>query len=439
MAYFINGEEISSDISKFELCQGTNDEEIGCVDAGKCVSLPVSECQTGNKTKQTLKTEATQISDYSGVGVKERNTEEGQNDKSLDAPETEESLGPGNDSNHPFSKKTWREDLKLVVEGKSLYVSKVVLDACSPVFSEIFEKDQTETLEISDTTFSEMVEFLCCLFAHIRKPVTMENIDSVTKLAVKYKVETLVSLCKDFIKQNAVAATSCDNLLNMLVLCRQCVLKGLEDQCLQALVEKDPSELDKIDLHDIPANIVGDIYRQKFYKYNRRLNDLASMNTTLEEERNKYKTWYLLEQMYVTHICRTVRSFGVSLETVQLEYIVCYNSIKIQTRSLYNYIIERISLRTVENVTYTGNSITMAIASIKFSEIYSTNKMVYGTLIFKNLLNVDNSKVFPFSMDLVPKRVNCVDATVPLNELSDPSNGFSKNSCGEIVIQYMWR
>lgn len=28
MAYFINGEEVSSDISKFELCQGTNDEEI---------------------------------------------------------------------------------------------------------------------------------------------------------------------------------------------------------------------------------------------------------------------------------------------------------------------------------------------------------------------------------------------------------------------------
>lgn len=143
--------------------------------------------------------------------------------------------------------------------------------------------------------------------------------------------------------------------------------------------------------------------------------------------------------MYVTHICRTVRSFGVSLETVQLEYIVRYNSIKIQTRCLYDNIIERISLRTVENVTYTGNSITMAIASIKFSEIYSTNKMVYGTLIFKNLLNVDNSKVFPFSVDLVPEHVDPVYVTVPLNELCNPTNGFLKYNCGEIVIQFMYK
>lgn len=235
-----------------------------------------------------------------------------------------------------------------------------------------------------------------------------------------------------------MAATSCDNLLNMLVLCRQCVLKGLEDQCLQALVEKDPSELDKIDLHDIPANIVCDIYRQKFDKYKRRLNDLASMNTTLEEERNKYKTWYLLEQMYVTHIGRSVRSFGISLETIQLEYKCRNNTIEMHKRPFYNSIIKSISLYTVENVTYTGNSITMAIARIEISD-YLTYKMVHGTFIFKNVLNVDNSKVFPFSVDLVPEHVDPVYVTVPLNELCNPTNGFLKYNCGEIVIQFMYK
>ena len=78
--------------------------------------------------------------------------------------------------NDPFSVKTWKEDLKLIVEDKDIYVSKTVLALLSPVFEKMFEsafkeKDSNE-LPLPDKRFNSFVEFLQCVYPGYTKSVT---------------------------------------------------------------------------------------------------------------------------------------------------------------------------------------------------------------------------------------------------------------------------
>ena len=68
----------------------------------------------------------------------------------------------------PFSVKTWTEDLKLIVEGKSIYVNKATLALLSPVFEKMFnanfrERD-CEELELPDKEYDSFIEFLDCVY-----------------------------------------------------------------------------------------------------------------------------------------------------------------------------------------------------------------------------------------------------------------------------------
>ena len=72
--------------------------------------------------------------------------------------------------------KTWKEDLKLIVEGKDIYVNKAVLALLSPVFEKMFEsafkeKDSSE-LTLPDKEYSSFVEFLQCIYPGYNNPVT---------------------------------------------------------------------------------------------------------------------------------------------------------------------------------------------------------------------------------------------------------------------------
>lgn len=223
--------------------------------------LSVPEIENDDKTNQTINTDAGQPYVTEEEITKETDGEH------------EDKTEPGytldrEDFEHPFSEQTWREDLTLIVEGRKLYVSKAILAVCSPVFNKMFEECPIQTLEIEHTTFNAMLEFLCCLYPHIRKPVTVNTIQLVMNLAGRYQVQTLINKCEDLVRKKAVATTTCNALLSMLAFCQEMGLKGLEDQCIRALANKPLYELREVHLHDDDryASTARDIYRLKAEK-----------------------------------------------------------------------------------------------------------------------------------------------------------------------------
>ena len=80
------------------------------------------------------------------------------------------------DNEMPFSVKTWKEDLTLVIEEKELYVTKAILARISPVFDRMFsaefkEKD-ADRLTLPDKDFETFVEFLSCCYPGVDKRIT---------------------------------------------------------------------------------------------------------------------------------------------------------------------------------------------------------------------------------------------------------------------------
>ena len=68
------------------------------------------------------------------------------------------------------------EDLKLIVEGRSIHVNKATLALLSPVFEKMFtanfrERD-CEELELPDKTYDSFIEFLDCVYPGHHKTVT---------------------------------------------------------------------------------------------------------------------------------------------------------------------------------------------------------------------------------------------------------------------------
>lgn len=67
-------------------------------------------------------------------------------------------------------------DMRLVVDGRPLYVSRVVLSLISPVFKEEFDTQsrQKSVVEISlpGKSFDDVLEFLCCVYPDFLKPIS---------------------------------------------------------------------------------------------------------------------------------------------------------------------------------------------------------------------------------------------------------------------------
>ncbi|XP_067667532.1 BTB and MATH domain-containing protein 36-like [Haliotis asinina] len=104
---------------------------------------------------------------------------------------------------NPFSSPSSETDLVLLVEGKKLHVSKLVLSLVSPVFKTMLEGDYKEkhTSEISfpEKKFDDMLQFLLCVYPSTVKSVTIRNLDCVLALADEYCVESLKQRCEEFV------------------------------------------------------------------------------------------------------------------------------------------------------------------------------------------------------------------------------------------------
>lgn len=72
-----------------------------------------------------------------------------------------------------------KSDLVLIVEGKELYVNREVLKKASPVFRAMLESNFKESIqdriEIPETSYKAMAEFLKCTYPFINSHVTGKN------------------------------------------------------------------------------------------------------------------------------------------------------------------------------------------------------------------------------------------------------------------------
>lgn len=75
-----------------------------------------------------------------------------------------------------FSRATDTSDMRLIVEGKPLYVSRLVLSIISPVFKEMFERRARELslfeIPLSGRKYDEMLEFLYSVYPDSLKPIS---------------------------------------------------------------------------------------------------------------------------------------------------------------------------------------------------------------------------------------------------------------------------
>lgn len=150
-----------------------------------------------------------------------------------------------------FTKKSWTEDLTLIVQGKKMYVSKAVLALASPVFTRMFESDfmekNKEEIELKDKKHVDVVEFLLSIYPSTRKPVTMDNVFQILPLADEYQVDSLKKDCEQCLMQELSARWGHKCCVTICRFLQQAALYGLdklEETCIEELRHKTQREID---------------------------------------------------------------------------------------------------------------------------------------------------------------------------------------------------
>ena len=113
--------------------------------------------------------------------IEEEREEEREEGKSGD-----DHTGLGETEQPPFSVKTWKEDLKLTVEGKEIYVNKALLALVSPVFEKMFtanfKEKHSDELELPGKSYDSFVSFLECVYPGHNKQITGQSLSPLETL-----------------------------------------------------------------------------------------------------------------------------------------------------------------------------------------------------------------------------------------------------------------
>ena len=111
-----------------------------------------------------------------------------------------------------FSVKSLKDDLTLIVDGKKLYVPKIVLMLASPVFDQMltedFKEKSQDELEMPDKNYEDVLKFLECIHPGFLTHVTISNVFAVLPLANEYSVQHLQKQCESVLCSNTNTYTS---------------------------------------------------------------------------------------------------------------------------------------------------------------------------------------------------------------------------------------
>ncbi|XP_061164079.1 uncharacterized protein LOC133173154 [Saccostrea echinata] len=113
-------------------------------------------------------------------------------------------------------------DLRLSVEGKSLYVSRILLSIVSPVLKEIFDKRSKDQaiieIPLPGKKYSDILEFLECIYPDKLKPISDDNVSLMLRMADEFEVKTLRERCVSFLTLQLQNNCSSDKILEILTM-----------------------------------------------------------------------------------------------------------------------------------------------------------------------------------------------------------------------------
>ncbi|GFY77202.1 hypothetical protein TNIN_496171 [Trichonephila inaurata madagascariensis] len=97
-------------------------------------------------------------------------------------------------------------DVELKCESFTIPVHKFILAARSPVFSEMFKNEMTEsrkkTVDITDIGFSVLRTMLVYIYTGRINDLTMSNAQDLLYAAHKYQLTSLKNICSEYLKNN---------------------------------------------------------------------------------------------------------------------------------------------------------------------------------------------------------------------------------------------
>lgn len=142
----------------------------------------------------------------------------------------------GEEEQSPFSVKTWKEDLKLIVEGKAIYVNKAVLALISPVFETMFtanfKEKETDELELPGKSYDSFVNFLQCVYPGSSKQITAETVKEIIPLADEYQMLDLAR-CHSVFAETIRSTSSIDYIYTALKLSMLYNLGDTQTKCVK--------------------------------------------------------------------------------------------------------------------------------------------------------------------------------------------------------------
>lgn len=154
-----------------------------------------------------------------------------------------------------FTKKTWKEDITFLVEGKRLSAAKNVLAMVSPVFATMFsstfkEKDQEE-IPLPEKKFDDFHEFLKCMYPTSLKEIDKENVLVVLPLADEYQVYPLRKRCEQFLLEylkSNVSQMDKSEILRCYTMGHNYNIVGIGELCIKRMCLHSELELGEDDV-----------------------------------------------------------------------------------------------------------------------------------------------------------------------------------------------
>lgn len=181
---------------------------------------------------------------------------EGENTSTEDTDASEEET-----EEPPFSVKTWKEDLTIIVENKKLYVNKATLALLSPVFDKMFsgefKEKGSDELQLPDKQYETFVEFLQCIYpGDDQGIVTAENAYDILPLADEYQIENILSTCDGVLARSLKCSAETSDVYKNLNIAITYRLEKLQDKCIELASERTISEImTEQTKHQIPLEI----------------------------------------------------------------------------------------------------------------------------------------------------------------------------------------
>ncbi|XP_045178703.1 BTB and MATH domain-containing protein 38-like [Mercenaria mercenaria] len=178
-------------------------------------------------------------------------------EKSLAKMATEDA---GNHSDHHFKYSNDTSDLRLIVERKPLYVSRVVLSLVSPIMKSLFAiKDAEDTVELPlpGKKYTHMVQFLNCIYPDILAPITEDNVEVVLPLADEFQVRRLVEKCEEFLIkdiEDTAPALHPEKIVRYMNISEKYGLENLQKSTFETAAKTPSSLLENVrEFWDLPS------------------------------------------------------------------------------------------------------------------------------------------------------------------------------------------